>query len=323
MTSTAILNNEYRLSNYFFIDMQTQQPIESDDRTGAMTYFTDNWVNPYSRSTIKPYVPSDSQELVKICADAYTKYLKEPNFDTTGALFYELKEPFVVIFSNLDPKSLANFSEVSKCCYLAIKPPIIWELQMNKLLPNVKILPTELCQFSCEQQFKIIFKRVHDELKPYISKLKRNNEVLNELRGSNGMNGTIDAAWKDLEKKGGVKRASGLRYVIFLSEEEKTTLIAYQKYYALNQQRVRLAGEGYNGTVGSIGPDSQQYRLQEAIDSGVRNAYNDQDQFEKIIQTSEAQTNTLNLMADSLEDVKNGIGDFFKKDSNPPDSSCG
>ncbi len=286
MTTTRTLFHELSLSNYFFIDMQTNETTKR-----SIAYKTkNNWVNPYSHSTIKPYVPGDSQEFVKICEDAYTKYSQTLNYNNTGTPVYEAKDPFVIIFAHLDPKNLANFSEVSKCCYLATKPPIIWKSQMTKLLPNVKILPTQLCQFSTEQQFKIIFKRISDELKPYICKLKRNYEVLSELRGPNGMHGTINAAWKDFVQKAGPKTAQWKQYPKpFLSKEDYAADVAHQKYNALNHQLTWLVGQGYDGAVGSIGRQNEQAMLQNAIDFGVRHAFNNQDMFEKVIRTSEAQ----------------------------------
>ncbi len=274
------------LSNYFYIEI-------------------DLLANPYLRSTIKPYIPSDDQEFIKSSGRVYQSYLRSFNLDNTGAIFYELKDPFALTFSLLGPKDLAHFSQVSKCCFLASKFPLIWECQFIKLLPNVKIIPTDACIFSHEEQFKIIFKRINDELKPYIWQFNRNNEILNELRGSNGMSGTIDDAWrkyvKAVETKNNDKRILEQAKKGLLSEDvfpdpmilwpimTRSCLEmnrTYINYKCLDRRRIHLAGNEYDGTAETIDQNSQQGQLLDAIDI-IPGTFNEQDQYKTIILLSE------------------------------------
>ena len=274
MTVTTLPVGTPCLDNYFCIAIETRGELF-----------------PYNRSAIKPFVPSDNQKLVILCESTYNQYKQTLNLNQTGALFYELKEPFVLTFAHLDPRDLARFSTVSKCCFLATKYPLIWETQLKKLLPDVNFISSTLCKFSDEQQFKIIFKRINDELKPYLLQLKKNNEVLNELRGSNGMNGAIDRAWKDYTHIGTTTK-------VWTNDGWQ----AYDKYTSLDRLRTCLAGNSYNGQANTIDSESQQGRLLKAINHDVHHAFNHQDQFDEIIRKSEAQTNVHNLTTDDVNE---------------------
>ena len=275
------------LSNYFSINMDP--------------------ANPYLRSTIKPYIPSNDQELIKSFERAYQSYSRSFNLDNTGAIFYELKDPLILTFSLLDPKDLAHFSEVSKCCFLATKIPLIWECQLIKHLSNVSItIPNVACSSSHEERFKIMFKRINDERKPYIWQFNRNNEILNELRGPNGMNGTIHKAWQSYEQsieiESNCRRLSVLRNRGLLSRELFPDLMMlgyiirqsnneirnkHRDYICLDGERIFLAGSNYDGTAETIDPVSQQGRLLNAKNILVPNAFNDPDQYKTIILFSE------------------------------------
>ncbi len=56
------------LSNYFSVSMDP--------------------ANPYLRSTINPYIPSDDQELIKSSESAYQSYSKSLNLADTGSFFF-------------------------------------------------------------------------------------------------------------------------------------------------------------------------------------------------------------------------------------------
>ncbi len=261
---------------------------------------------PSHSSIIRPYVPSDNRELVKACQETYKKYFLTPLFNETGALFHFHRDALSFAFVYLHPKDLVNFSEVDKCCYLATKTDAIWENQLKKLLPNTQIMPMQVCCFSPEHQFKIIFKKINNALMPYIVQFAKNNVILRRLRGPNGMDGEIDSKWKNYEQLGG--NPARLRYLSIVNnafnngqpidweglqdtDDCKAALI-YGHYTDLNESRIHLAGNAYDGTIESIDPNSQQGRCLRVINEVlVAENFNNQDEFEIVIQASEALKN--------------------------------
>ncbi len=179
---------------------------------------------------------------------------------------------------------------------MASKFPLIWECQLIKLLPNVKIIPTDTCIFSHEEQFKIIFKRINDELKPYIWQFNHNNETLNILRGPNGMNGAVDDAWRKYSnyvRTNNHHEFSHQYYdlntntVVSVYVEDVEIKATWNRYLKLNEYRIHLAGNKYDGTAETIDPVSQQGRLLKAKNTLVQNAFNHPDQYETIIRIAE------------------------------------
>lgn len=248
-------------------------------------------------------MPFDNQDLLEDCRKVYMQNCQlVATFSNSGAFFRSSQDAFNRVFVYLSPKDLAHFSKVSKCCYLATKADIIWEIQLQNCFPNVKTLPKQLCSFSPEQQFKIYFKRVNDELKPYNAQFERNNVVIGHLRGSNGFNGAIDQAWKEyqmldgenakskfLDKFNAINQSAESKWEAISSNKGK----AYQAYWHYNDlcQRLReLIGNTYNGTTESIDPQSQQGYCMNAIHE-VPKTFDDQEKFEKTIQRSEAVKN--------------------------------
>jgi hypothetical protein len=272
------------------------------------------WNNPYARAIIKPYVPSDDQEMALTCQKVLNSNMPDilTGADNATGSKFSFDPVTRNVMSLLDPKDLANFSEASKCCYSASKANFIWEVQLHKIFPNVKVMNNSLCSFSSEQQFKIYFKRMNDELKPYICQFKLQDDLLKGLRGPNGMDGTIDAAWKDMVQNGGIEDANeALNYVEapwnfpnaneFQRSRVQGALYIYRR---LNYERIAFAGDNYNGTVETIAPSSYQGRCLTAINILVPKAFDDQERFEKTMQRTEAAKNgTSETTADPFKPV--------------------
>jgi len=138
---------------------------------GESTYVA----NPYILKSIKPYIPCESIALTS------STFFKKINTSGMDCCIYDSKEAFSTIFIFLDTKNLVNFSETSKCCYLATKTDIIWQYQLKKLLPNVCCLSKFTCTFTPEQQFQIVFKKLNDRKKPFIAQLVYVCERIKEL----------------------------------------------------------------------------------------------------------------------------------------------
>jgi len=250
-----------------------------------------------SSSIIQPYLPSDNQDLVKACQAAYSRYYQAASFDDTGAKFGFNQHALRNAFAYLDVRDLVKFSKASKCCYLVTKTDQIWEDQLNKFLPKTQFLSMNVCSFSPEQQFKIIFKRINDELKPYITQFNENNETLCRLMGSNEMNGEIAIVRESFESSGGEEALQGFTNAMNTlgsnhSGDDFNALIKYQTYSDLLRRRDYIGGEGYDGTVESFGPNSQKGICLRVIHGGLMvETFNNQDKFESTIQASEALKN--------------------------------
>lgn len=278
-------------------------PIENNSSYPVIrSAWTNPYVDPRSNEVIMhPYMPSDNTDLINSCRNAFNRYREnQTEYAQYGAKFYELRDVFTIISPHLDPKDLVNYSEVNKCCYLTIQINIIWEIQCQKLFPNIKLKSEETCFFSSAQQFKIYFKRVCDELNPYRAQLKRNNAILEELRGPHGNDGKIAHALENFNALGGEAEANK-HYAEFWQAHQRNDARAAEAvslsnaelfeasrvYNSLITNQHTLVGQIYDGTPQSIDPNSQQGRCQSAIDQ-LPVLLNNQDKFEEFIEKMEA-----------------------------------
>jgi len=262
--------------------------------------------DPYASSTIRPYVPSDNTGIINECQLAFNKHKFNPlTFDSSGAVFITQRDALTRALVRLSPKDLANFSEVSKCCYLATKIDVLWIIKFQEEFPNTVMVSIEKCSFSPEQQFKIYFKRMNDELKPYKAQLASNNGILKKLTGPHGNDGTLAQAEKEYNALGGeealTKCVEQLRIAYQNNNEKEENTIqsfneellnAKQTHDALKQFLTQLVGSGYDGTIASIDPNSQLFLCQDAI-AKLSNSFNNQRQFEQFIQASEVAKNNV------------------------------
>jgi hypothetical protein len=269
------------------------------------------WSNPYASQIIKPYFPSDNQDLLNTCREVFKKNSESmTTLQESGAFFCSLQDASNRIFVCLSLKDLVNFSTISKCCYLATKADCIWEIQLQNCFPNTKILSKQRCSFSPEQQFKIYFKKMNDELKLYIAQFERNNFVIGNLRGPSGFDGEIDQARKEYQILGGdearfqhqealnnLYRGNNARNAIESALQQLNNALpgqafaVYLKCISLELQLRELVGHTYNGTIESLDPNCQQALCLMAIQNGVPKAFDDQEQFTTIIEQSEAAKN--------------------------------
>jgi hypothetical protein len=213
---------------------------------------------------IKPYVPKDASD-----------FSQTLNPNSSEWTIDRIKDP---LFPLLGPKDIANFSEVSKGCYSIAKCESIWLFQLNKSFSNVNSVSIEKFGFDVKKQFEIIFKRVQDEKKPFVDQYKRNEADLLRLLGPNGDDGELQKAKKrheeiTLKEKGGHRSMDGFTV--------KLESGAYQLW------RIELVGgKTYNGTRGTISPESLQGKLLTAIEQKVPEHFNNQQQFEEVILAS-------------------------------------
>jgi hypothetical protein len=278
-----------QLTSYLMPLTQNHFGVRFDgDEPEAIPYLSSAWTNPYIKSVIQPYLPADHKELIAIFQNTCSSITPPGSSD---AMFHLYRDPFTRCYVDFTLKDLANFSQVSKCCYLAAKSDAVWDIQLRKLLPNVISLST--CSFSSKQQFRIIFERIHQELRPYIAQFQRNEEVLHVLRGPNGHGGTVDRAWEKYQSLGGTQARNTFLAspwdVVYNSWDSPKGRIqrAYYEYESKNLRRILLAGDHYNGTVKSMNAKSQQSLCLRAIDELVPGQFNDQEKFEEVIQESE------------------------------------
>src|ERR1700722_18931481 len=82
------------------------------------------WKNPYLPNVIAPYVPQkEDQQFIGNCIQVFDQCQKAGA--SSEVLFTH--DAFIPMLCELDPVTLVNFSEVSKCCYLATrKNPLVW-----------------------------------------------------------------------------------------------------------------------------------------------------------------------------------------------------
>ena len=203
-----------------------------------------------------PYVPIKSDELVK----SFNKGI--------GGNIHEARYPLAESFTILSPKDLANFSKVSKGCYIVTKRTSIWMFQFKKLFSNVNPVSKELCNFNVEERFKIFYKRVEDEKKPFINQYNKNEAELRALRGPTGLDGEVDRAWK------------GCQQAVPDYDESHPALEKvkwkFEEFTLRNDWRKELGGDSYDGTSQTLDSDSLQGELLAQIEHGVSDHFNNQ-----------------------------------------------
>jgi hypothetical protein len=282
------------LENFFGLNIGNEY-VSKENGLGIYT----KWANPHLQqdsffetptlSAISPYIPGESLQF------AFTAPSEFWHQDTT-----------VVILSNLDLKTLVNCSTVCKFFYSASKADFIWRNQLWNLLPNVTNVPPNLCIFTPEQQYKVIFKRIQNECKPYIAKFNRNEEL-----GNNWLN-ELKTLELQCQEAGG--EAAAARYIDLLSQgnvENSENCPDYPaselnaKIAVLRYTLSRMFGANYNGTIESIDPNSVQGQILNAINILVPNAFNNQEKFESVIDKSVTVYNTSSSNSDGpiIEDV--------------------
>jgi hypothetical protein len=178
VTSSTDSTGSYKIdptpSNNYCVNFEDHYQVRDKELDKLTVYY---WSNPYARTqkSIKPYVPCDSIALTSLT------FFEKINTSGLDCCICDSKDAFSTLFIILDPKDLVNFSETSKCCYLATKTDIIWQYQLKKLLPNVCCLSKFTCTFTPEQQFQIVFKKIHDRKKPFIAQLEHVREKTKEI----------------------------------------------------------------------------------------------------------------------------------------------
>ena len=145
------------------------------------------WRNPRSISKITPYIPSeDDKELLASCEAAFKNVnLNSLDGFNTEALF-TTNDVSVIIFSQVDPQTLSRCTKVSRAFHWVTKNPTIWENQLANFLPNAQPLGSNICIFSTQQQFQIIYKKIDDLRKPYHARMdyvkERIKTIIAELK---------------------------------------------------------------------------------------------------------------------------------------------
>ncbi len=148
------------------------------------------WTNPHLNSAITPYIPSeDDKELLAACQAA----LENVNLNSLDGfnpeVFFTTNDVSVIIFSQVDPQTLSRCTKVSRAFHLVTKNQTIWANQLANFLPNAKPLGSEICIFSTQQQFQIIYKKINDLRKPYYARFdyikERSNTIMAALKPLN------------------------------------------------------------------------------------------------------------------------------------------
>jgi hypothetical protein len=234
---------------------------------------------PEGKWTFPPHIPISHPELLEVCVEAFK----------SGAVFHQYQDALKNSLVLLSLSDVISFSQVNKCCYLASKANCIWEGQLRELFPSLTSIPANQCGFSVQQQFVIYFTRMKNEQRSYQIQFARNQARIKELRGSTGFNGAIDAAWKEFERAGGVHALHAFRKQISRFRHNTKIEIEISKFYntynALNNEFIKLAGYGSDGT--SALPGSEQETCQLAIDA-IPKDFDHQDKFEKTIERTQA-----------------------------------
>ncbi len=270
------------------------------------------WTNPYLQqvnafatpilSAITPYIPGRSQQF------AFNAPLELLSQDVT-----------VTILSKLDLKNLLNCSSVCKSFYSASKANFIWGIQLWNLLPNVTNVAPNLCIFTHEQQYKVIFKRIQNECKPYTAKFTRNQEISNNMLDQLK---TLELQFQEAGGKEAASRFNKQQIKIYwqnvVQGYESALNIAIQNfpddYHAAQLKRSidelqgsisYLSGANYDGTIESIDKNSEQGKILNAINIMVPNAFDNQEMFESVIEKSVAAQNNSSSNNDgpTIEDV--------------------
>jgi len=241
-----------------------------------------NW-RRYS-SPFKLYWPKEKVTFVQI-----------PQQDGNEKDFHWIRDFF---FSFLSPANIVNFSEVNKRCYLMTKNESIWRIQLNKLLPNVSIIPESECGFSANKQFEVIFFLFKKAENLFKGQYSRNEADLLRLRGPNGNNGELESVTKEYESIKEKTKETTRHHRSMEAHKARAKYDAYQTWHRI------LAGATYDGTRSTIDPESLQGKLLKAIEQDVPVFFNDQSRFKEAIMDSKREKEVADLAKAALEQAK-------------------
>jgi hypothetical protein len=222
------------------------------------------WQNPDVRLSIQkafqPYHPYDNREL-KLNFEEKIKFINHLQMD-----FYFLNETknevLTPIYIHLDINDLANLSKVSKCCYLATKSDYIWKIQLNKLLPHVKLLPLSACSFTPEQQFQIIFEKMKTRIKPFTTQLNYYHQRVVKIE-------EIIGKYNILRKN--------------KNDNRPVCIIITNYIHLLEMELKTYVGPNYNGHPESIDPNSSQSKCLAALTLIPKQEFDIQENFKNMI----------------------------------------
>lgn len=227
------------------------------------------------------------------------------HLDNIGNIFYAFPELAANCFLGLDIGDIGRFGRVNKCSYLATKSQLIWDYQFKKLFPTLERLPGKKYKLSVEQQLKSFYIATYKRsLEPMILQFKKNEQRISELRGPNGFNGEINAAWEVHD--------SWCNYELPLnckdSFREKIIDLRYDattKFLEKRRELVNLVGSNYDGTNESMASFSEQRTLYCSISMTIHliTETNDQQGFETCILTVEK-------VHDELQKLKKKTAEF-------------
>lgn len=99
----------------------------------------------------RPYIPTNANLAIDLN--------NRPRFYVSNGTSFIPHDVLVHIFTFLkDPKEMRHVSCVCKAFYCASKGPVIWNIFLKNIFPDLRFIPSEI--FSQEHQFKIIYERV-------------------------------------------------------------------------------------------------------------------------------------------------------------------
>ena len=313
MATTAIYTTssfgvEPTLENYFGLDIGDAYEYGlsmSDTDTSLVAKL--EWKNPHLRSTILPYIPEDNKGLIKTFERAVIESYKQlPNVSkektSSGEVTFSCRDVTVYIVSNLDLKDLIRFSKVNKCCFLATKADIVWRIQLCKLLPQVECKNSNLCTFTPEQQFKIIYKRMVNARNPFVARYNYNTEKYRKLKSQleetelefekAGSQGIIESWRKEMTdlQKGGMDFEAG--DVHLMSSPNYHAAQLEDKVMLLRSQISSLVGQDFDGSIESLDPYCFQAKILTAVQITLPDVFNNQEKFDEEIEKAQALANT-------------------------------
>lgn len=263
------------------------------------------WSNPHLKSAITPYIPNEDNELIGSCNQTFNVAIQK-----LALTQEELNEQFflhdcsVFIFSQLDLPSLICCTKVSKCFHVITKRSLIWENQLVNLLPKVKPLSSQICIFSPQNQFQIIYKKIRDHQKPFIAKFEHTLEqcrawkqeliqLEQEYEAIGGKNAHEIA--KDKFQAIAIERnlENNFQGLIKLGQEDEFNPMRLKKKIAgLDYNLNSFTGGTFDGSYESITDESLLGRILDVIHHKIIATFDDQDKFEETIRQSEVLKNT-------------------------------
>jgi hypothetical protein len=259
------------------------------------------WQNRHLQFAIRSYPSSINEE--GNCIKTFASEISTRAYQGVEESFFSpQKNVIFIILNHLAPKDLMSCSNVSKNFYLATKTELLWEKQLEKLLPQVQALSRKECSFTPEQQFKIIFKAINDQKKPFIDKFNQNqNSAFEWSEKLKGLGNKIQELMRD-QKDEVCSRLVILSREDFLQFSEALNQVPEEEFDQIEEIvetilecqncLVRLKYLcGDDRAVEFWDKDSQLGRLFSAIEN-VSAAFNDQEKFEETIRKFEAYWNT-------------------------------